>query len=279
MTEEKKSPFQWLMNIFEITWTLLKNTSRIWELARFEFSLQYRDSRLGGLWAILTPLMQISIYWLVFGIGLRGNANRDGYPYIVWLICGLTAWNYLSRCVLSGAGELRAKKGLISKIDIHPYLILASRELSLLLEHILMLIVMSLMLVANGWRPDRYAVNLIYYIFSSLCFSFALSTIFSALALLAADFRRFLGSAMRMMFFLSPTLWTPGNNLPLWFHILFRLNPFNYIVTGYRESLLYHQAFWTRPVETAVFWGITLILYGYGCQWQSRIYQELADFV
>ena len=69
MTEEKKSPFQWLMNIFEITWTLLKNTSRIWELARFEFSLQYRDSRLGGLWAILTPLMQISIYWLVFGIG------------------------------------------------------------------------------------------------------------------------------------------------------------------------------------------------------------------
>ena len=279
MPEEKKKPFQWLTNIFEITWTLLKNTSRIWELARFEFHIQYRDSRLGLLWAILTPLTRIGVYWFVFGVGLRTGADRQGYPYIVWLVCGVSAWSYISRGILGGAAELRAKKGLIAKIDIPPYLILASKELALLMEHVMLLVIMFVIIFSNKWRPDFYAANLIYYIFCVLCFSFAAAAVFSALSLIAADFQRLLDSVMRLMFFLSPIFWSPGDNLPAWFYQFLFINPIYYIITGYRNSLLFHQNFWERSTETVAFWLVTLLFYIYGCQWQSRIHEEMADFI
>ena len=277
--EERKNPFQWLINIWTVTITLLRNTPRVWELARFEFTLQYRDSRLGMVWAILSPLTQIGVYWFTFGIGLRHGSPMGGYPYVVWLVCGMTAWNHLSKGVLSGAGELRSKQGLIAKVSIPPYLLLASRALAALMDHALQIAIMFTIMVANGWRPDHYAPNLCYYIFCSFCFCIAASTIFSAFTLIAADFRRLLESAMRLLFFLSPIFWNPGDNLPAWFQILLVISPFSYIVTGYRNSLLFHQNFWQRPMETAAFWTLTVLLYLFGCQWQSKLHEKMADFI
>ena len=194
-------------------------------------------------------------------------------------MCGVTAWSYLSKGILSGAGELRSKLGLISKIDIPPFLLLGSKELALLMEHLVLLLVMFALMASNGWRPDRYAINLAYYLFCTLCFSFAADMIFSALALVASDFRLFLGSIMRLLFFLSPVFWTPREDLPSPIYTALLNNPFSYIITGYRNSLLYHQNFWQRPIETAIFWSITLLFYLYGCQWQNSIHERLADFV
>ena len=193
-----KNPFQWLINIWINVWTvtvtLLRDIPRVWELARFEFTLQYRDSHLGLVWAILSPLTQIGVYWFTFGIGLRHGSPMGEYPFIVWLVCGMTAWNHLSKGILGGAGELRAKQSLISKVSIPPYLLLVSQEVAFLMDQIMRLLIMFLLMVANGWRPDRYALNLCYYIFCSLCFCVASSTVFSVLTLIAADFRRLLES-------------------------------------------------------------------------------------
>lgn len=41
---------------------------------------------------VLNPLSQIGVYWLVFGLGIRGGAPVHGVPYFVWLVCGLVTW-------------------------------------------------------------------------------------------------------------------------------------------------------------------------------------------
>jgi lipopolysaccharide transport system permease protein/teichoic acid transport system permease protein len=39
--------------------------------------------------------------------------------------------------------------------------------------------------------------------------------------------------------------------------IFVQINPLYYIVTGYRDSFLYHVPFWEKPMLTLYFWGFT----------------------
>ena len=266
-------------NFFYILFDLLRKTFRIWSLAFFEFKLLYRDSRLGMLWAILSPLSQIGVYWFVFGIGLRVRSNMAGYPYLVWMLPGITAWYFCSKGVLTGAGELRSKLQLISKVNMPPYVLLASKIIAILLDHLILALIMFIILFANGWTPETHSWQMLYYTLSALIFMFALSMATSVLTLYANDFQRGLAAIMRLMFFMTPILWLPREDMPTWFVRVTDFNPFYYVINGYRSALLYRTDFWTDARGATVFWGTTLLLFALGCQWQTKIKNELSDFL
>ncbi len=266
-------------NIKKVTVDLATNLRRIWEMSRFEFRLLYRESRLGMVWAILSPLVQIGAYWFVFGVGLRERGNIGDLPYLVWMVPGITAWFFLTKALPGGSGELRNKATMLSRVTIGPYLLLASRLLAQLFEHIGMLIIMFAILLANGWRPDVYAFNLVYYVVASFCFALAFDMVFSVLTLIAEDFKRVLSMVLRLLFFLMPILWMPEPGKMDWFFTIQKYNPLYYVVKGYRDSLLYQTPFWRDTETLLIFWAITVVLYLIGCQWQSRVRDRIADFV
>ena len=39
---------------------------RIWLLAKIEFKLRYYENKLGLLWALIKPLLQMAIYYVAF---------------------------------------------------------------------------------------------------------------------------------------------------------------------------------------------------------------------
>ena len=68
----------------QMTVDISTNLRRIGALAVFEYKLGTKDLFLGRLWKLLSPLIQIGVYWLVFGIGLRSGTPVDGFP-----LCGM----------------------------------------------------------------------------------------------------------------------------------------------------------------------------------------------
>ena len=44
---------------------------RLWLLAKIEFKLRYYENKLGLFWALIKPLMDIVIYYVVFQIILK----------------------------------------------------------------------------------------------------------------------------------------------------------------------------------------------------------------
>lgn len=69
-----------------------ENLYLIRRLSLYELKQAYAGNLLGLLWVFLNPLSQIGVYWLVFGLGIRGGAPVHGVPYFVWLVCGLVTW-------------------------------------------------------------------------------------------------------------------------------------------------------------------------------------------
>lgn len=57
------------------------NFYKIYKLALYDFITPLRDTYLGALWIILSPLSQIGVYWFVFGLGIRNGKPIDGHPF------------------------------------------------------------------------------------------------------------------------------------------------------------------------------------------------------
>ncbi len=63
---------------------------RIWLLAKIEFKLRYYENKLGLLWALLKPIMDIAIYYVVFQIIMK----QDIPAFASYLFIGLILWNF-----------------------------------------------------------------------------------------------------------------------------------------------------------------------------------------
>ena len=56
---------------------------------------KYKNSVLGVLWSFLNPLLQICVYWFVFGM-IMGSSEPN---YVVFLCCGLIPWTFFAATI------------------------------------------------------------------------------------------------------------------------------------------------------------------------------------
>ncbi|PWZ63785.1 ABC transporter permease, partial [Staphylococcus pseudintermedius] len=68
--------------IIEIFKEQIVNLPKISKLAIYNMKSQYANHYLGIFWNILQPVLQVIIYYIVFGLGLRGSSGLVmGVPF------------------------------------------------------------------------------------------------------------------------------------------------------------------------------------------------------
>ena len=60
---------------------LYRNRRLVLSLAKNDFKTKYAGSYFGTVWAFIQPVVTICVYWFVFGLALRGGADR-GVPFV-----------------------------------------------------------------------------------------------------------------------------------------------------------------------------------------------------
>ena len=92
------------------------NFHLILRLSLYDAKSKYQMHYLGAVWQFLGPAIQILLYWLVFGLGIRGGAPVHGIPFFVWLIAGLIPWFFISPSIIQGSNSVYARVSLVSKM-------------------------------------------------------------------------------------------------------------------------------------------------------------------
>ena len=95
------------------------------------YSMQY----LGFLWELVTPILQIAVYWFVFGFGIRQGRDIDGVPFLPWLVSGIIVWFFISPAITTTARSVYSRIGLVSKMSFPLSTIPAYVLLSLIYRH------------------------------------------------------------------------------------------------------------------------------------------------
>mgnify|MGYP006428493501 CR=1 FL=1 len=92
----------------------------LWHLVRQDFVERYAGSVLGMAWLLITPLMQILVFTLVFGrlIGPRIPGTDSIYAYGLYLVSGILPWMTFASTFGRTAAVFRDKAPILRKVPL-----------------------------------------------------------------------------------------------------------------------------------------------------------------
>jgi len=256
----------------------MNNWRRTLRLANFEFRVQNKGKLFGIVWNIMNPALQIAVYWLVFAIGLNRGAPQHGYSYIVWLITGTMPWFFLNNALMSTAMSFYKYNGIISHMYIPLSIIPVKTVMAEFIEHCWAMLVVFIIFLASGYSLTFKALYLLYYAFAAVAFLIGYSLIVSAITVLFLDFQNLLSSFVRLLFFITPILWS-HDSLPGKLKFALRLNPLGYIIEGYRGSMLFNNDLLANWKYGIYFWVVTIFLFVAGSGIHCKFRRKFIDIL
>ena len=118
-----------------------------------------------------------------------------------------------------------------------------------------------------------------------MIFVIALIYLTSALCVFFRDMAQLINIFLQVAIWATPIMWKfdlvlkeidLGHISPVIAYIL-KLNPMYYITSGYRDSIIGHTGFWTRPLLTLYFWVFTVVIYLIGTHVFKKLQPQFAD--
>src|SRR5438477_7385620 len=79
-----------------------------------DIKIRYRQTLLGGLWAVLQPLIAMLIFTFIFN--RLAGVKSDGPPYPLFAFAGLAPWTFFSTAVSQSSNSLVSNQHRVSKI-------------------------------------------------------------------------------------------------------------------------------------------------------------------
>ena len=76
---------------------------------------EHRNSVLGGAWHVLNPLIQIGVYYVIFGLLM--NINRGVDNFMAFLAVGVFVFHFTSRSITAGARSINSNENLMRAIS------------------------------------------------------------------------------------------------------------------------------------------------------------------
>jgi lipopolysaccharide transport system permease protein/teichoic acid transport system permease protein len=256
---------------------LVRRRHLLAELTRKEFKSRYLGSYLGVVWVILQPIVTVLILWFVFAVGFRTKPAGAEFPYVLWMLAGIVPWFFLNDAVTTGAAAILDNSFLVKRISFRLSLLPFVRALAALMAGLILLALLLAVLTLSGHPPGLHGLQVAYYLVAGLALVSGLSLVTSTLSVFVRDVVPMTAIAMQFFFWLSAVFW-PLQILPGRFRFLIRLNPFSYIVEGFRDALIYRRWFWQdHLLQTAYFWLVVLAVSWLGLTLYRRGRPVFAD--
>jgi teichoic acid transport system permease protein len=228
-------------------------------------------------------MIQIAVYSFVFGAGFRqGKPISEHISYFEWLLAGISVWFFINQSILLGSKSIYTRIRMVSKMSFPMSVIPTFVIITKFYQHLMVLAAVIIILQCTGAYVTIQVLQLPYFMLSTIALMVSLSLITSTLATIVRDVQMIIQSIMRILFYLTPILW------PLdmfehhkWIQTIVMLNPLNYLIEGYRSSLLGYPSWFSidRYGYTLYFWAMVLILFVLGAWIHTKFRDRFVDFL
>ena len=266
------------INYKKLLWYLKEiadNKKLIVTLAKNDFKTKYAGSYLGIIWAFVQPIVTVLIYWFVFQVGFR-TQSIDQHPYVLWLIAGLIPWFFFSDSLNAAMNSMQDYSYLVKKVVFKISILPIVKMLSALYVHLFFLIVLIVIYACNGYMPGAYTLQIIYYSVCMIALNLGLSYLTCSVLVFFKDLGQIISIVLQVGMWMTPIMWQ-DTMIPQQFRWILKINPMYYVVSGYRDSLLYKIGFWEHIGETIYFWIVSLILFAIGITVFKKLKIHFAD--
>jgi teichoic acid transport system permease protein len=265
----------------------LENFYLIRRLSLYEIKSKNKNNYLGMAWEVINPVIQILIYWFVFGnilqrAGIDVHPDVKNVPFIAWLLGGFILWNFFYQATIQGSKSIYTRLGMLSKMNFPMSVIPNFVIFSQFYVHLFMIGISIILLQFMGYFINIYYLQFIYFIIAALCLIFSISLITSTLSTIVRDVHMFLNATLRMFLYLSPVLWPISMILEDHSTLvkIMMLNPLYYLIEGYRAAFFGTEWYFITHWEyTLYFWGLVIVLFLLGSAMHVKFRRHFIDYL
>lgn len=203
---------------------------------------QYKQTILGPLWVIFTPLLSSLVYMMVFsdiaGIG------TGGAPRLLFYLSGTALWGFFAACLSGNSGIFSSNAALFGKVYFPRLAVPASNVLTALVRFGIQLVLVLAVLIASlpsgQAEPSWMALFVLPLLLVQLALlGTGLGLLLSALTAKYRDLASLISVMVQLWMFATPVVYplsTLAKDSPLRVWIL--LNPVTMPMELYRSVLL-----------------------------------------
>ncbi len=251
----------------------------IFRLSSFELKSENNNNYLGVLWEVINPMIQIGIYWFVFGFVEKSRSSVGGVPYIEWMLAGIVVWFFIYQATLHASKSVYTRIAMIAKMSFPMSVIPSFVIMTKFYQHLILVGLIIVIFQFMGQFVGPHYIMLPYFMFATFALLLTFSLITSTLATIIRDVQMIVQSLLRMLLYFTPILWSM-EGLPSWIHKILILNPLYYIVEGYRAALLGTSWY---PIDhwryTVYFWALIFVFLLIGSMVHVKFRDRFVDFL
>ena len=204
------------------------------------FSAQYKQTILGPLWFIITPLLSSFVSTIIFG-NIAGIGS-DGVPYFLFYLCGYTLWNYFSTCVSVTSSTFVANAGIMGKVYF-PRLTMPISSVIFSALNMIVIFVMSVITMViylcKGYEihPNIMIIVIPVLMIQTALLGLGVGIIVSSLTTKYRDLTILVGFGLNLWMYLTPVVY-PMSEVHGVLRTLILINPMSAIIQNYKYALL-----------------------------------------
>lgn len=205
-----------------------------------ELKARFVRSKLGGVWMIIHPLMQVLIYAVilseVLSAKLQGVTSR--YGYALYLLAGMLFWTLFSETVGKCLTLFVDNGNLMRKIAFPRICLPIIAAGTALVNNLLLAVAIFGVFAVLGHFPGVQVVWLPVLMLLTLLLAMGVGIFLGVLNVFMRDIGQVVPVVLNALFWLTPIVYSL-NALPERFQHWFGLNPLYSLVTSYQSVLVY----------------------------------------
>jgi lipopolysaccharide transport system permease protein len=244
------------------------------QIAMRDITVRYRQTALGGAWAVLQPIGFMVVFSLFFG--QLAGVPSDGLPYPLFSLAALVPWTFFANALLLGSDSLVSNSALVSKIYFPRIFMPAGVVVAGFVDLGISLVILLAIVLIWGFVPSVAILTLPLLIAIAAAAALGTSAALSAINVRYRDVRYVVPFAIQMWLFATPIAY-PSSLIDEPWRTISAINPMVGVVEGFRWATLgTGDAPWNLITVSAA---SAVVLFVAGLAYFDRVERAFADFV
>lgn len=240
-----------------------------------EFTIRYRHSVLGVIWAIIQPVSMMVLFTFVFTYLVNFNVSGE-YPKMIFFYSALLPWTFFSSSLTYSIPSLRNHYSLITKIYFPREIIPLSGIATAFVDY---LIAGSIFVVLILLYKIPLTTNIFWLIplfILLVLFTISVSLLLSSLNVYYRDVNLATRFLIQLWFFGSPILYSI-DKVSIKLKLLLFLNPLTFIIENMRRCMIEGRGvvLWQLLIVSV----LILALYYFSYKFFIKTERDFADVI
>lgn len=234
---------------------LIESYASIWRYRRFlawnleyERRASYTGMLLGSLWALLTPIVQIAVYYFLVNV-IFGRSGTSGLDPFMVIAVGILHFTLFMSMISTACNSVISRAGILLNLNVRPIVFIALHWLSGVRTGIDYLLVLAVVFIVMRELPGPQFILYPFLLIFGLSIVFAASIMLGVVSVFLRDMPNIIQIFTRILLYLTPVIYH-FTFVPVEYWTIYFLNP----ISGYFAWLQWTLLGGPMPPLAALIW-------------------------